>query len=103
MGKLKAENPQLSVYYNDREHVTIHSTKLLTALSTISHATHKLARKMNKSQVQISSTSLPASTAQSKMNNDEIQVRIPLACTAQSSLEISINVCANLMHSYSHN
>ena len=23
MGKLKAENPQLSVYYNDRYHVTI--------------------------------------------------------------------------------
>ena len=23
MGKLKAENPQLSVYYNDRDHVTI--------------------------------------------------------------------------------
>ena len=31
MGKLKAENPQLSVYYNDREHVTIHSTILLTS------------------------------------------------------------------------
>ena len=44
MGKLKAENPQLSVYYNDREHVTIHSTKLLIALSTISHATYKLAQ-----------------------------------------------------------
>ena len=23
MGKLKAENPQISVYYNDRDHVTI--------------------------------------------------------------------------------
>ena len=44
MGKLTAENPQLSIYYNDREHVTIHNTKLLTALSTISHATHKLAQ-----------------------------------------------------------
>ena len=44
MGKAIAKNPQLSVYYNDREHVTIHSTKLLTALSTISHATHKQAQ-----------------------------------------------------------
>ena len=23
MGKIKAENPQISVYYNDRDHVTI--------------------------------------------------------------------------------
>ena len=44
MGKEIAENPQLSVYYNDRKNVTIHSTKLLIALSTISHATHKLAQ-----------------------------------------------------------
>ena len=31
MGKEIAENPQLSVYYNDGEHVTIHSTILLTS------------------------------------------------------------------------
>ena len=44
MGKLKAENPQLSVYYNDREHVTIHSTNSSQALNTISdcYTLHKL-------------------------------------------------------------
>ena len=37
MGKLKAENPQLSVYYNDREHVTIivQTPHKLSALSPI--------------------------------------------------------------------
>ena len=41
MGKLKAANPQLSVYYNDREHVTIIVQTLhkLSALSPI--VTHK--------------------------------------------------------------
>ena len=41
MGKAIDENPQLSVYYNDREHVTIHSTNSSQALSTNSHAIHK--------------------------------------------------------------
>ena len=40
MGKIKAENPQLSVYYNDREHVTIIAQSSSQALNTISHATH---------------------------------------------------------------
>ena len=37
MGKLKAEKPQLSVYYNDREHVTItvQTPHNLSALSPI--------------------------------------------------------------------
>ena len=37
MGKLKAENPQLSVYYNDRDHVTIivKTPHNLSALSPI--------------------------------------------------------------------
>ena len=35
MGKEIAENPQISIYYNDREHVKIYSTNLsqLSALS----------------------------------------------------------------------
>ena len=41
MGKLKAENPQLYVYYNDREHVTIivQTPHKLSTLSPI--VTHK--------------------------------------------------------------
>ena len=41
MEKIKAENPQISVYYNDREHVTIivQTPHKLSALSPI--VTHK--------------------------------------------------------------
>ena len=56
MGKLKAENPQLSVYYNDREHVTIHSTKLLTSSQHYLTCYTQTSSDLNKSQVQISST-----------------------------------------------
>ena len=43
MGKEIAENPQISVYYNDIEHVTVHSTILLTSTQYyLQKVTHKL-------------------------------------------------------------
>ena len=42
MGNIKAENPQLSIYYNDRDHVTIilqTHHKLLVQSPTVTHYT----------------------------------------------------------------
>ena len=56
MENIKAKNPQLSVYYNDRVHVTIivQTPHKLSVQSPI--VTHYTSSDMNKSQVQISST-----------------------------------------------
>ena len=60
MGKLKVENPQLSVYYNDRDHVTIIIQSSSQALSTISNCytliKSDLANPMHRS---LPPTSLP--------------------------------------------
>ena len=53
MGKLKAENPQLSVYYNDRDHVTIivQTPHKLSALSHMLHTTQAQIKQVTCSNI----------------------------------------------------
>ena len=52
MGKIKAENPQLSVYYNDRDHVTIivQTPQQLSVQSSI--VTHYTSSDLTKHMLQ---------------------------------------------------
>ena len=56
MGNIKAENPQLSVYYNDRDHVTIivKTPHKLSALSPI--VTHYTSSDLAKHMLQYFAT-----------------------------------------------
>ena len=52
MGKLKDENPQLSVYYNDRDHVTIIVQKLLTSSHAHPQLLHTITLDLAKHMLQ---------------------------------------------------
>ena len=95
MGKLKAENPQLFVYYNDIYHVTIilQTPHKLSVQPPNCYTLHKL--RSYKSHAPIYSTCQPASTTQSNMDNHEIKVQIPPVCTVQSSLA-SPSMCVQI-------
>ena len=94
MGKLKAENPQLSVYYNDRDHVTIivQTPHKLSSLSPIvTHYTSSdLTSHMFKSPPPVS---LPL--LRNPRWNCTSWVQIPLVCTTQSSLA-SPSMCVQI-------
>ena len=100
---IQLKTPQLSIYYIDWEHVTIHSTILLASTQYYLHLLHtKLAQIWINRRFK-SPPLLAYIHCAILHENGWSKLVFPLCCTTQSSLVISIIDCANLMHNYSHN
>ena len=99
-GKHTVKNPQLSIYYIDWEHVTIHSTILLTSTQYYLHMLHIIQLRSN---LQISSAACmpllrhPVLGIPARMNPQVkimwAQATFHWASTTQSSLAYSIHAC----------